>query len=59
MAIFGWTSPKQAALYTKAADQKPLAADAMDMVDPDYIANEGVPPDTAVASGGTIRGKKS
>ena len=59
MAIYGWTSPKQAALYTRAADRKRLISDAMPLVDPDYKANEIVPPDRAVASGGTNRGKKS
>ena len=59
MAIYGWDSPKQAALYTRAANRKRLAADAMPMVDPDYKANEIVPPERAVASGGTNRGKKS
>ena len=58
MAIYGWDSPKQAALYTRAANRKRLAADAMPLVDPDYKANESVPPDRAVASGGTNRGKK-
>ncbi len=59
MAIYGWDSPKQAALYTKAADRKRLIKDAMPLVDPDYTANESVPPDRPVASGGTTRGKKS
>ncbi len=59
MAIYGWASPKQAAHYTKAADRKRLIKDAMPLVDPDYSANETVPPDRAVASGGTTRGKKS
>ncbi len=59
MAIYGWTSPKQAALYTRAASRKRLTADAMPLVDPDYTANESVPPDRALASGGTIRSKKS
>jgi integrase len=59
MAIYGWDSPKQAALYTKAANRKRLTADAMPLVDPDYTANESVPPDRAMASGGTTRGKKS
>ena len=35
MAIYGWTSPKQAALYTRAADRKRLISDAMPLVDPD------------------------
>jgi integrase len=59
MAMYGWDSPKQAALYTRAADRKRLAADAMHLVDPDYKPNESVPPDRAVASGGTMKGKKS
>ena len=58
MAIYGWSSPKQAALYTRAADRKRLVGDAMALVDPDYKANESVPPERAVASGGTNRGKK-
>ena len=59
MAIYGWDSPKQAGLYTRAADKTRLAAGAMPMVDPDYKANESVPPEMGVASGGTNRGKKS
>jgi integrase len=59
MAIYGWDSPKQAAHYTKDADRKRLIKDAMPLVDPNYKANESVPPDRAVASGGTTRGKKS
>jgi integrase len=59
MAIYGWDSPKQAALYTRAANRKRLVAGAMRLVDPDYIANESVPPETTLASGGTIRAKKS
>ena len=59
MAIFGWEDAKQATVYTKAADRVRLAADAMPLVDPDYKANESVPPDRAVASGGTLRSKKS
>ncbi len=59
MAIYGWKSPKQAALYTRAADRKRLIADAMPLVDPDYSGNKIVPPERAVASGGTNRGKKS
>ena len=59
MAIFGWESPKQAALYTRKANRKRLTADAMPLVDPDYTANESVPPEKEVRSGGTMRGKKS
>ena len=59
MAIYGWDSPKQAALYTRAADRKRLIKDAMALVDPNYKANESVPPERTVASGGTMRGRKS
>ena len=51
MAICGWDSPKQAALYARAANQKRLATDAMPLVDPDYSANESVTPERTVASG--------
>ena len=59
MAIYGWDSPKQAALYTKAANRKKLVDGAMHLIDPDYKANESVPPEPVLASGGTNRGKKS
>ncbi len=58
MAMYGWTSPKQAALYTRAADRKTLIVAGMPLVDPDYKVNESVPPERAVASGGTMRGKR-
>lgn len=59
MAIYGWNSPKQAALYTRAANKKRLAADAMHLIDPDWKENESVPLNRAVASGGTMKGEKS
>ena len=59
MAIFGWKSLKQAELYTRAANEKKLAALAMHMLEPDRTENESVPPEKAVASGGTMKGKKS
>ncbi len=59
MAMYGWHSPKQAALYTRDANQDRLAADAMPLVDPDYSENESVPPEGTVASGGTMKDKKS
>lgn len=34
MAIYGWESPKQAAVYTKKANRKRLAGDAMHLVAP-------------------------
>ncbi len=58
MAMFAWDSPKQAALYTKKANLKRLAAEAMHKLMPGHTENESVPPEGAVASGGTIRGKK-
>ena len=58
MAMFGWDSPKQASLYTRKANRKRLAAEAMHKLIPGQIENESVPPDRAVESGGTIRGKK-
>jgi site-specific recombinase XerD len=33
MAIFGWDSIKQAELYTRAAEQKQMAADAMHLIE--------------------------
>ncbi len=59
MAIYGWDSPTQAALYTKAANRKRLVKDAMPLVDPDYKENRSVPLDGAMAASGTIRGQKS
>jgi integrase len=59
MAIFDWDSPKQAALYTRKANRKRLAAEAMHKLMPGQTKNESVPPERTLASGGTIRGKKS
>ncbi len=59
MAMFGWDSPKQAALYTRKANRKRLAADAMHKLIPGQTENESVPPKRTLASGGTMRGKKS
>ncbi len=59
MAMFGWDSPQQAALYTRKANRKRLAAEAMHKLIPGQIENESVPPKTTVESGGTIRGKKA
>ena len=55
MAIYGWESPKQAAIYTRKADRKRLAGDAMHLV----VPAESVPLSAVVRSGGTIKGKKS
>ena len=59
MAIFGWASPKQAALYTRKADKNKLARDAMHLVVPGHTENESVPLSAGVSAGGTLRAKKS
>ena len=59
MAMFGWDSPQQAALYTRKANRKRLATEAMHKLMPGQTENKSVPPEGAVASGGTMRGKKS
>ncbi len=43
MAIFGWTSPKQAARYTKKASRKKLAGDAMHLVEVSHRSGKSVP----------------
>jgi hypothetical protein len=50
MAIFGWDSIKQAELYTRAAEQKRMAADAMHLIDVRDVNREqsGVPPRPSV-----------
>lgn len=49
MAIYGWASPKQAALYTKRANRRKLAGDAM------HLIRLSVPP----AAGGKTRWDKT
>lgn len=58
MAIFGWESPQQAAIYTRKANRTRLASEAMHMVSPRTNGDEIVPLSTAVQAGGTITGKK-
>ena len=58
MAIYGWESPKQAALYTRKANRKRMAGDAMHLLIPDQTENESVPPSRVVSQGGTNGGKK-
>jgi integrase len=59
MAIYGWSDPKMAALYTRKANRKKLANDAMKLVVPSQTGNEAVPlPPTNTASG-TKKAKKS
>ncbi len=57
MAIFGWDSPKQAALYTRGADRKRLASGAMHLLMPSQTENETVPLSRVVAGSGTKGGK--
>ena len=52
MAIFGWVSPKQAALYTKAARQKVLAGSAMPLL-VSRSGNKIVPLSDVVRGSGT------
>ena len=59
MAMFGWDSPKQAALYTKAANRKKLTGDAMHLKVPDQKTNKSVPLSGEVTRSGTIKAKKA
>lgn len=52
MAIFGWESPKQAALYTRNVNRHRLVATAMHLLVP------SVPLPGAGETGGTVSGKK-
>ncbi len=58
MALFGWSSTKQAALYTLKANRKKLEADAAPLLMQGRNGNESVPLSRAVSSGGTIGRKK-
>lgn len=53
MSIFGWDSPKQAALYTRKANRKKMAGDAMHFLVPDQKSNVSVPLLAGVQKGGT------
>lgn len=44
MGIYGWTNPKQAAVYTKKARQKVLAGTAMHLINLDENGTAVVPP---------------
>lgn len=52
MAIYGWESPKHAALYTRKVNRHRLAAQAMHLLVPN------VPPSRNTAGSGTLPGKK-
>jgi integrase len=54
MAIFGWSTPKQAAHYTKKARQKKLAGAGMHLFSLDETTND---PGPTLDSGGTIQAK--
>lgn len=58
MALFGWTSTKQAALYTRRANRAKLEAEAALLLE-GQTRNNDVPPFPVASSGGTRRGKKS
>jgi integrase len=58
MALFGWTSTKQAGLYTRKANRVRLEAEAAPLLQ-GRKGNESVPLFPVVASGGTIRSEKS
>jgi integrase len=57
MALFGWTNPQQAAVYTKKANRAKLEAQAAPLLQA-QISNKSVPLLPAVASGGAIKPKK-
>ena len=65
MALFGWSTTKQAALYTRKANRARLEAGAAPLLarvpaaaDLERNSNESVPLSRIGISGGTIRGKK-
>ena len=59
MAIFGWTTLKQAELYTRKADMKRPADAYMESIVPERKVDNGVPLLEAVAASGTNRAKSS
>lgn len=59
MAIYGWESPKQAALYTRKANRKRLAASAMHLLVPaERNEDQSAPPTARKKAGGTNPSKK-
>jgi integrase len=51
MAVYGWASPKQAAIYTRQANRRKLASDVMHLlVLTEQGENESVPPTSGVVS---------
>jgi integrase len=60
MALFGWSSSKLAALYTRKANRRKLEAGAAPLLmRAEPIVNESVPLFPAVKASGTIREKKA
>lgn len=59
MAIYGWESPAQAALYTRKANRKRLAGDAMHLLMPGTNQVANVPLSQVPSKGGTASGKRS
>jgi integrase len=58
MALFGWTNPQQAAVYTKKANRARLEAAAAPLLG-GRNGNKSVPLFSAVAAGGTLKPEKS
>ena len=52
MAIYGWESPKQAALYTRRADRKRPAGDALGLVEPEQKSHKSFPLLPPMSEGG-------
>ena len=59
MAIDGWTDPKMAALYTRKASRRKLAADAMKLVVPAQTEHKTVPLAASKITSGTKEAKKT
>jgi len=54
MAIYGWTTTKQANVYTRKADARKLAGDAMRLINTGQKSNENLPLSPAINSGGSV-----
>jgi len=59
MALFGWSTAKQAVLYTRKANRARPEADAAPLLVRAQSGNESVPLFPAITAGGTVKGKKS
>ena len=59
MAIFGWTTKKQTTLYTKKADRKRLAGEAMRKLVPEQKMDEAVPLENGLPESGAKTAKRS